>query len=74
MIDASSKDPKSDYETIRLELKKHDVDLLNKDEIIVMSKADQSSSLPKDFKYDVALSAITKDNLDSLLDKIITKL
>jgi len=74
LIDASSNDPKADYESIRKELKKFDPDLLKKDEIVALSKIDIVTELPKDFKYDIAISAATGKNIEKLLSIIASRL
>jgi GTP-binding protein len=74
LVDATSADPKSDYKKIRNELKKFDPELLNKKEITVLSKIDLIPQIPKDFKFDIAISAATGKNIDKLLAQIASEL
>lgn len=74
VVDANSPDPKKDYQTVRDELKNYQGDLENLKEITTMSKTDTATKLPADLKYDVAISAVDRTNIDKLLDLIIENL
>jgi GTP-binding protein len=73
LIDACSDNPKRDYETVRKELSAYNTRLEKKEEIIVINKTDQCPT-PKKFKYDISISAISKKNIDKLLDLILEKI
>jgi GTP-binding protein len=70
LVDATSANPSQDYKIIRNELGGYGEHLLDKKEIIVLSKSDLASKLPRDLKYDLAISAATHKNLDKLLDLV----
>lgn len=74
LIDASSPNIEGDYQTVRTELKNFKNNLENKKEIIVLNKIDNTTNFPSDFKYDVAISAITRKNINELLNLIIYNL
>jgi len=74
LIDAGSLNVKKDYQTVRTELKNFRNNLENKKEIIVLNKIDSNYGLPTDFKYDVAISAKTRKNIEELLDLIVNNL
>jgi GTP-binding protein len=73
LIDACSDNPSKDYQTIRKELGTYGASLKDKQEIIVINKADLCS-LPKKIKYDIAISALLKRDTDKLLDLVIKKI
>lgn len=74
LIDASSENPANDYKTVRDELKKFNPELVQKKEIIVLSKADIVKKLPNSFKYDLAVSAVTGKGMRELYRQILKKL
>ncbi|OQA53288.1 MAG: GTPase Obg [candidate division WS2 bacterium ADurb.Bin280] len=71
LIDATSADTKSDYQKIRKELENFSNKLTQKKELVVLTKADLVSKLPKDFKYDLAISAVSGKNIKQLICKIL---
>jgi len=74
LIDVTSHAFQRDYNTIRDELKKFDKQLLDKKEIVVLSKADLAPKLKTNFKYDIEISAAGGKNIDKLLSLILSKL
>lgn len=72
LIDATSTDIDRNYKSVRTELKKYNPELLHKKEIIVLTKIDLIKKLPRDFKYDLAISAVSHKGIEELL-KIISK-
>lgn len=74
LVDATSDNLKSDYKTIRKELENFSPNLANKKEIVVLSKVDLIDKLPKNFKYDLVISAVTHKNIDKLLQEIVNSL
>lgn len=74
LIDASTLNLQKDYETIRRELEKFNKNLAKKPEIIVLSKTDLVDELPKDFRYDLAISAATGKGIKELLQTLSVKL
>lgn len=74
LIDATSENPKNDYQTIRTEMEKFDKELLKKKEIVVFSKIDLEQKTKSNFKYDIAISAKNLKNINKLLDLIIQNL
>lgn len=74
LIAADSNDFKGNYETIRAELKKFDEALLQKPEIVVISKIDITQKLKTDFPHDLEISAATHQNIDKLLALIAKNL
>ncbi len=70
LIDATSNDYQKDYQTIRQELGKFDKSMLEKKEIIVLSKIELQPKVDQNFKYDLAISSVTGQNIDKLLEKI----
>ena len=72
LIDATSTDIDRDYKSVRTELKKYNPELLHKKEIIVLTKIDLIKKLPDDFKYDLAISAVSHKGIEELL-KIISR-
>ena len=79
ILDGSREDLKKDYKKIRDELKLFDPALAKKKEILVINKIDQLNSetrepsLPKK-KEIFKISALNKEGVDKLLDKIIETL
>lgn len=76
-----NRDPIRDYEIIRNELKSYNVDLYNKDEIIILNKIDIASKdniLKFKEKYKekeiIEISAVSKENINELIYKINNKL
>jgi len=74
LIDATSTNPQKDYETIREELGKYSKSLLDKKELVVLTKTDLNPKIDNKFKYDLAISAASRDNLDKLIQLIISAL
>lgn len=74
LIDSTSVDPGKDYKSIREELGKYDKSLLDKKEIIVLTKTDLNPNFDKKIKYDLAISAASRNNLDKLIQLIISAL
>ncbi len=70
LIDATSSDYERDYETIRKELEAFDKEMLKKKEIIVLTKIDLNPNIDQKFKYDLAISSATGENVGLLLEKI----
>ncbi len=74
LIDATSDNPKRDYETIKTEILAFNKNFKTKKEIIVLNKIDLTDKLPKKFKYDLAISTLTGEGLEALEDLIFSKL
>jgi len=74
LIDAASKDPAKDYQTIRNELKEFSPELPKKEEIVVLNKSDLVKKLPTGLKFDLAISALSGENIDKLVKLIASKL
>ncbi len=84
LIDINSEHLKQDYETIRVELKQWNPDLLKKEEIVVLNKAetmDEKSAqkikeiFSKEISKDVLLiSAVSGKGIDELLNNLINQL
>ncbi len=74
LIDATSKDLEKDYKTIKSEVSSYNKDLIAKQELIVLNKIDLVKKLPKNFKYDVAISTLTGEGLETLKGLIFSKL
>ena len=74
VLDATSPDPKKDYQIIRDELKNYQGNLEGLKEIVAINKTDIATNLPTDLKYDVAISAVNRTNTGKLLDLIIKNL
>lgn len=74
LIDATSENIEEDYRTIRKELESFSKKLLNKKEIIVLTKIDIAQKMPEDFKYDLAISSASGKNIDSLIKAILKAL
>ena len=81
LIDATSDDPRKDYAVVREELDAYGAGLEDKDEIIALSKADlvepkllerRRKALEKATgKPVLALSAATREGLDTVLDRLV---
>ena len=81
LIDATSDDPRKDYAVVREELDAYGAGLEGKDEIIALSKADlvepkllerRRKALEKATgKPVLALSAATREGLDTVLDRLV---
>ena len=74
LIDSTSDDYNRDYKAVRNELGKFDKELLEKKEIIVLTKSELRQSEIKKFKYDAEISAVTSKNIDKLLSLILKNL
>jgi GTP-binding protein len=74
LIDATSDNLQRDYKTIKTEISSYSKDFKEKKEIIVLNKIDLVDKLPRDFKYDVAISTLTGEGLEDLKDLILSKL
>lgn len=74
LIDATSTDPQKDYKTIRDELGKYSKLLLKKKELIVLTKTDLNPDFDTKLKHDLAVSAVSRKNLDKLIQLIISSL
>lgn len=74
LIDSTSEDYASDYKAVRQELEKFDKELLEKKEIIVLSKSELRQKETDGFKYDLEISAVTNKNIDKLLSYILKSL
>ena len=74
LLDATSKTLKADYDQVRNELGQYSSKLLDKPEIIVLTKIDllPKTKIPK-FKTALAISAATHQGLDKLKTKIINQ-
>lgn len=78
VIDMSRENPIEDYKTIKKELKNYSDKLTNKPEIIIANKMDIDKSISnlelfkKEYKDKeiIAISAITKENLNTLIYKL----
>ena len=80
LIDGQSEDVLGDYKIIRKELEAHSKGLLKKPELVVLNKIDVLNdkqlkkgltALKKTKKKVVKMSAVTKENLKELKDKIV---
>lgn len=74
LIDPTAGDLKENYQSIRKELMQYSKKLAEKPEIIIINKTDLGTEIPKDFKYDLAISAAAGKNIDKLVQLIISKL
>jgi len=68
MIDITSNDINEDYETLKEELRKFDPGLLEKPQLIGLTKADLIQDLPEEFNIDIDIvfSSVSGLNLDKL--------
>lgn len=71
LVDACSQNPDKDYHIVRKELDLYSPTLKDKKEFIVINKIDKCSKI-NNFKYDVAISALSNKNINKLLN-LITK-
>lgn len=74
LIDATSENPERDYKSIRQELGEFSKNLLEKKEIIVLTKIDLVEKLPEKINYDLAISAAGNKNINKLIQLILSKL
>lgn len=74
LIDVTSLNLKKDYLMIRAELEKYSGTLAKKKEIVVLTKIDLVKKPPEDFKYDLAISAVSHKGIEELLSTISKKL
>lgn len=84
LVDATQDDVCAAYTTIRQELAAYDENLAQKQELIVLSKADSVSSEDLESKQDDleqiagqairVMSAVTGTGIDNLLDRILSRL
>lgn len=74
LVQSSSDDIEKDYQTVREELRKYNPKMLEKKEIIVLSKADLLNSEKPKIKHDIEISAITGKGLKELLERIYKNL
>jgi len=74
LIDATGENLEKNYRTIRQELEKFSPKLTHKKEIIVLSKIDLINKLPKNFKFDLAISAATRKGIKELISRITNEL
>lgn len=80
LVPADSKDPQKDFEVINKELESFSKQLTQKPKIVVITQIDKANGkLSEEFtegelKNAIRVSALTRENLDRLLDKIITYL
>ncbi|MDH4358632.1 MAG: GTPase ObgE [Candidatus Berkelbacteria bacterium] len=74
LVDGTSKNPKTDYLTIRKELANFSPELTQKKELVVLSKTDLVKQKPKGFKFDLAISAATGEGIKELISRISKEL
>lgn len=73
LVDSTSDDYQRDYDSLRKELGQFDPKLLEKKEVVILTKSDLTQKVTQKFKYDLIVSATTSKNIDKLLE-IISKL
>lgn len=78
LMDVNSDDPETDYHTLKSELQKYSPEMLEKNEIVALSKfdtlygeeLDKAKEIKIDGKSPLMISSVTKFNLDILINKL----
>ncbi len=73
-LSSESQNLAKDYQTVRQELALYNPQLVQKPELILLTKSDLLSKPIKNFKYDLAVSIIDDASLKNLLKKITARL